>query len=190
MWLRSLVRPPDRQFAIRPLAHKELNEVFLDQALWVFAGALGFPRESHRVKSFADTIRRHSSYGGFRAFGALNVRGRLVGFSYGYSSRAGLWWREQIAAPLSPAQREYWLADAFEFAELHVHPSAQRRGLGGQLHDALVASQAHATAVLSVMHRSSVARRLYASRGWQTLIDDLRFSTEPATPFSVLGLRR
>jgi hypothetical protein len=38
------------------------------------------------------------------------------------------------------------------------------------------------------MHRSDRARQLYTSRGWQTLIHDLRFSTDPTTPFSVLGL--
>jgi len=142
------------------------------------------------VRYFTDTIRRHSSYPGFHAFGALNVRGRLVGFSYGYSSQPGLWWREQIAEPLSDADRAFWLADAFELAELHVHPSAQGHRLGSQLHDDLVASQQHATALLSVMHHSAVARRLYFSRGWETLIDDLRFPTEPHTPFSLLGLRR
>jgi ribosomal protein S18 acetylase RimI-like enzyme len=190
MWLRSVIRPPERRFELRSLAPNELGEHYLDQALWIFSGALGFPRESNRVRSFADTIRRHSSYGGFRAFGALNLRGRLVGFSYGYTSQPGLWWREQIAAPLSSEAREFWLTDAFEFAELHVHPSAQGHGLGSQLHDSLVASQSHSTALLSVMHRSAVARRLYASRGWETLVEDLRFSTEPQTPFSLLGLRR
>lgn len=140
--------------------------------------------------SFADTLRRHATYAGFHAFGALNVRGRLVGFSYGYSSQPGLWWREQIAAPLSPEERDEWLADAFEVAELHVHPTAQGHGLGSQLHDHLIQSQSHRTAVLSVMHRSERARQLYTSRGWETLVKDLRFSTEPATPFSLLGLRR
>jgi ribosomal protein S18 acetylase RimI-like enzyme len=158
------------------------------QALWVFGGALGFPRQSSRVAGFADTLRRHSVLGGFVAYGAFNIRSRLVGFSYGYSSRPGLWWREQIARPLTPAQRQFWLADAFEFAELHVHPVAQGRGLGSRLHDRLIASQHHRTAVLSVMHRSERARQLYASRGWQALIDELRFSTEPQTAFSVLGL--
>jgi hypothetical protein len=58
------------------------------------------------------------------------------------------------------------------------------------LHDRLIESQSHRTALLSVMHRSQRARRLYTSRGWQPIVDDLRFSTEPATPFSLLGLRR
>jgi hypothetical protein len=38
------------------------------------------------------------------------------------------------------------------------------------------------------MHRSERARHLYFSRGWQTVIDTLLFSSDPATPFSVLGL--
>ena len=157
--------------------------------LWVFSGALGFARHHGRVLSFADTVRRHAGYAGFTAFGAFDPKSRLVGFSYGYASQPGLWWREQIAAPLSTAEREEWLADAFELAELHVHPSCQGNGLGSKLHDLLIANQPHRTAVLSAMHRSERAQALYASRGWQVLVPDLRFSTEPGTPFSVLALR-
>lgn len=180
---------PPQRFEVRPLSPDELSGRLLDQALWVFGGALGFPPKQGRVVSFADTLRRHAGYGGFRAFGAFNLRTRLLGFSYGYTSVPGLWWREQVAAPLSLADREEWFSDAFEFAELHVHPSAQGNHLGSQLHDQLVHSHAHRTALLTVMHRSTRARQLYASRGWQPLIEELRFSTEPQTPFSLLGLR-
>jgi ribosomal protein S18 acetylase RimI-like enzyme len=69
-----------------------------------------------------------------------------------------------------------------------VHPSAQGQRLGSQLHDLVIHAAPNRTALLSVMHRSERARLLYTSRGWQTLIDDLRFPTEPNTPFSVLGL--
>ena len=138
--------------------------------------------------SFGSTVRRHTAYGGFRAFGAINLRGRLVGFSYGYTSQPGLWWREQIATPLTPEQRRFWLTDAFELAELHVHPTAQGHHLGSQLHDRLLETQQHSRALLSVMHRSTRARQLYASRGWQTVLEDVRFSTEPRTGFSLLGL--
>ena len=162
--------------------------MLLDQALAVFAGALGFPGRHARVSSFAGTIGRHALYGGFRAFGAFTTQRKLVGFSYGYSSVPGRWWRDTIARSLNSAQRDYWLADAFELAELHVHPSAQGLKLGSQLHDLLMDGVPHQTALLSVMHRSQRARQLYASRGWQTLVDDLRFPTEPRTPFSVLGL--
>jgi ribosomal protein S18 acetylase RimI-like enzyme len=173
---------------VRPLAPEELTEERLEQALWVFSGALGFPRHSGRVVSFADTLRRHSTYGGFRAFGAFSIRDRLVGFSYGYSSQPGLWWREEIMRSLSHEQRQYWLNEAFELAELHVHPSAQGRHLGSRLHDLLIGSQPHPKALLSVMHRSQRARQLYTRRGWQTLVHELRFPTDPATPFSILGL--
>jgi ribosomal protein S18 acetylase RimI-like enzyme len=99
----------------------------------------------------------------------------------------GLWWREQIAQPLTPAERDYWLSDAFELAELHVHPAAQGHHLGSQLHDRLLASQPHRTGLLSAMHRSTRARQLYFSRGWETLVEQFYFVTEPSTAFSVLG---
>lgn len=181
--------PPALQFHVRPLPPEKLSGPLLDQALWVFGGALGFRRRHGRVTSFGETVRRHAQLVGFRAFGAFNLRGRLVGFSYGYTSQPHLWWREQIAARLSADQRAEWLTDTFELAELHVHPVAQGHHLGSQLHDRLLSAQPHPLALLSVMHRSARARQLYASRGWQPLIDDLRFSTEPRTPFSLLGLR-
>jgi ribosomal protein S18 acetylase RimI-like enzyme len=141
------------------------------------------------VIGFGETLRRHAPRTGFRAFGALDTQaGRLVGFSYGYTSQPGLWWREQIVPALTARQRAYWLADAFEVAELHVHPSAQGLHLGSRLHDLLVDGLPHHTALLSVMHRSERARQLYTSRGWQMLVEELRFSTDPATPFSVMGL--
>jgi ribosomal protein S18 acetylase RimI-like enzyme len=178
-----------QRFTIRPLASHEVSGPLVPQAMWVFAGALGFSRRNPRATSFGETLRRHTAYVGFRAFGAFNLRSRLVGFSYGYTSRAGLWWREQVAASLSAEQRSDWLADAFELAELHVHPTAQGNGLGSELHDRLLRAQSHRTALLSVMHRSQRARQLYASRGWEVLVADLRFSSEPGTPFSLLGLR-
>jgi ribosomal protein S18 acetylase RimI-like enzyme len=175
-------------FSVRPLTAEELAGPLLDQALAVFAGALAFPKRHARVTSFAGTISRHAVYGGFRAFGAFNTDSKLVGFSYGYSSMPGRWWRETIARPLTVEQRDYWLADAFELAELHVHPTAQGLKLGSHLHDLVVHGLPHQTALLSVMHRSQRARHLYASRGWQTLVDEMRFPTEPRTPFSLLGL--
>jgi ribosomal protein S18 acetylase RimI-like enzyme len=176
------------EYSIRALETHELGGPLVDQALWVFANGLGFPPGHSRVTNLANTIRRHSLLGGFRAFCAFNSRAALVGFSYGYASQPGLWWREQIAQPLSPEQRAYWLGNAFELAELHVHPSAQGRKLGSRLHDLLLQDLPNATALLSVMHRSERARQLYTRRHWQTLVEDLRFPTEPRTAFSVLGL--
>ncbi|MBV9543779.1 MAG: GNAT family N-acetyltransferase [Chloroflexi bacterium] len=166
----------------------EIEGPRLDEALDVFSAAIGFPRRHTRVVGLGDTMRRHAPRSGFKALGAFDSADTLVGFTYGYTSQPGLWWREQIVSGLSTEQRDFWLADAFELAELHVHPSAQGNHLGSQLHDGLLRDLPHATALLSVMHRSDRAKQLYASRGWQVLIQELRFSTDPATPFSVLGL--
>ena len=178
----------EKMYSVRALAADELSVRYRDAALDVFSAAIGFPRRHSRVVGLGDAMRRHASYGGFRAFGAFGAQDKLVGFSYGYTSQPGLWWREQIVPALSEQQRDYWLADAFEVVELHVHPSAQGHKLGSALHDRLVAGLPNKTALLSVMHRSERARQLYGRRGWQTLLGDMRFSTDPATPFSVMGL--
>jgi ribosomal protein S18 acetylase RimI-like enzyme len=176
------------EYVVRALSDDQLSSTHFDSALEVFAAALGFRRQHPRVDGQGSSLRRHATRDGFRAFGAFDATDRLVGFSYGYASAPGLWWREQVAAGLTLEQQQRWLADAFEVAELHVAPSAQGHKLGSQLHDRLLANLPYRTALLSVMHRSERARHLYSSRGWQTLIQDLRFSTDPATPFSVLGL--
>jgi ribosomal protein S18 acetylase RimI-like enzyme len=174
-------------YTVRRLSVHDISSARLDEALDVFSAAIGFPRRHTRVLGLGDTIRRHAPRSGFKALGAFDSADSLVGFTYGYTSQPGLWWREQILSALSLEQREYWLAHAFELAELHVHPSAQGNHLGSQLHDQLLQHLPHATALLSVMHRSERAKQLYASRGWQMLVPELRFSTDPGTPFSVLG---
>ena len=137
--------------------------------------------------SQGSAMRRHVERADFLAFGAFDDR-QLVGFIYGYQSEPGLWWREQVAAALTAQQQSQWLSDAYELVELHVHPAAQGHHLGSGLHDALMAEVTNRTALLSVMHRSERAQQLYFSRGWQTLVADMRFSSDPATPFSVLGI--
>jgi ribosomal protein S18 acetylase RimI-like enzyme len=173
---------------VRPLAADELVGPQLEALLHVFAGAMGYAPRATQVLAQGSVTRRHAQRGGFRAFGAFDDQSALVGFSYGYHSEPGVWWREQVSAALTSEQRVEWLADAFEVCELHVHPSAQGQHLGSRLHDALLADLPERTALLSAMHRSERARQLYFSRGWQVLVEDMRFSSEPLTPFSILGL--
>jgi ribosomal protein S18 acetylase RimI-like enzyme len=175
------------RYDIQPLSAEDLTGPVLEGVLRVFGAALGFSRADSRVRAQESITRRHAERGGFRAFGAFDDS-KLVGFSYGYASQPGLWWREQVWAALSPEQRDHWFADAFEVCELHVHPAHQGHMLGGRLHDTLLADLPHQTALLSVMHKSQRARHLYFSRGWQMLIEELRFSSDPLTPFSILGL--
>ncbi len=169
---------------IQRLSGEDVAGSQYEALLRVFAAALGFAPRSQRVLAQGASMRRHTERAGFTAFGAIQQPG-LVGFTYGYTSQPGLWWREQIAPRLAPE----WLEDAFELVELHVHPAWQGQHLGSGLHDTLLTAVPNRTALLSVMHSSERARQLYSSRGWQVLIEDMRFSTEPSTPFSVLGLR-
>lgn len=148
---------------------------------------MGFSVRASQVIAQGSTTLRHAARSGFRAFGAFSADDRLVGFSYGYHSQPGLWWREQVCAALSPAGRVTWFADSFELCELHVHPSHQGQHLGSALHDAIMADLPERTAVLSVMHRSQRARSLYFSRHWQVIVPELRFSSDPLTPFTILG---
>jgi ribosomal protein S18 acetylase RimI-like enzyme len=178
------------KYAFRSIGAAELSGPLLQSLLTVFGAALGYRQADPRVRAQESITRRHAERVDFRAFGAFDAQQQLVGFSYGYASQPGLWWREQVWSAMRPALREHWFADAFEVCELHVHPAHQGQHLGSQLHDLLVDDLPYRTALLSVMHRSERARQLYASRGWQTLIAELRFSSEPATPFSVLGRER
>jgi GNAT superfamily N-acetyltransferase len=81
-----------------------------------------------------------------------------------------------------------WLMDCFAFAELAVIPSAQGRGIGGQLHDTLLGGLPHRTAVLSAFQGETPAMRFYRWRGWVTL---LRNFAPPGSvhPYVVMGLQ-
>lgn len=178
------------RFSIRRLSVDDVRGPQLESVLWVFGAALGLSLRSTRVLAFGSSVKRHTAQPGFIAYGAFNLRDKLVGFGYGYSSQPGLWWREQITPLLTHHQRTQWLADTFELAELHVHPVAQGNGLGGRLLDRVMTRQPHSLGLLSVMHRSARARSLYMSRGWGILIPEMRFPTEPLEAFSILGWRR
>jgi len=100
------------------------------------------------------------------------VGGAAVGFAYGYTGEAGQWWTDRVAAALTPAQRERWLDPPhFEIVELHVLPSAQRRGVGSALLAQLLSRQPHDRAVLSTQRSSRKARGFYAKNGWQELAE-------------------
>jgi len=175
------------QFTLRPLSGEEFAGPLLSAVVAVFAEALELPAHHPRVQGMPSIIRRHATYPGFRARGAFDSDARLVGFTYGFSTFPGGWWREQVAARLTLEQRQRWLSDMLEFAELHVRPDAQGLGLGGQLHDELLAGAPHRTALLSVRLGGDPALRLYRSRGWQTLIEEIRFPGSETTPYSVMG---
>lgn len=151
----------------------------------VYAAAMEPPNE--QLPGRHTIMERHSSYPGFRAFvaerrGALPVMPAPVqGFAYGFHGARGQWWHDVVYQALSdregPEHADAWLEDAFEVAELHVHPQAQGRGLGRGLLNALCDGRPERTVVLSTLDRTpdTPARHLYRSVGLVDLLADFEF---------------
>ena len=136
---------------------------------------------------FAEILPRHARREGFRFLTARTEESALAGFAYGYLGGPGQWWHDQVSAALGPDLAKRWLPPGhFEFVELQVRPEFRRRGTGSSLHDALLTGLTSPTAVLSTERSNTAAIGLYASRGWQVILDQIAFG-EDYPPFLVMG---
>jgi ribosomal protein S18 acetylase RimI-like enzyme len=133
-----------------------------------------------------EILERHSRREGF-TFLAAQDDGAIAGFTYGYRGSAGEWWHDLVSGAMDEEQRARWLVPRhFEYVELHVRPEQQGRGLGGRLHDELLARQPESpTAVLSTQVDNERALGLYRGRGWVVVVPELDFGS--GRLFSVLG---
>ncbi len=166
---------------------------YFDQMVEVYRNTFTLPPYSDDlgdVLTFAGRLPYHARWKGFRCVVALDEEAKspLVGFAYGFSSRPDTWWRELVAAKMSPALIQDWLEDCFEFVELAVTPSFQGQRIGGQLHDSLLAGVKHRTAVLSTLQADTNALHLYRKRGWVNLIENFVFPGI-SKPFLIMGLK-
>jgi ribosomal protein S18 acetylase RimI-like enzyme len=135
----------------------ELEQLWLD--VW--------PETNDRLYAI---LPRHTRRAGFRFLAAQDGK-QIVGFAYGYVGGDGEVWHERVARAMTEAQRERWLAPGeLEFVELGVHPNWRRRGVGGRLHDALLARTGRSTAVLATEVDNRPAIGFYEARGWETII--------------------
>ncbi len=134
--------------------------------------------------SFLNQVGRH----GYRFVAALEHNSdRLVGFTYGYSSRAGPWWYEHASRVLPELAGTSWLEDSFQLVEIALLLEFQGQGVGGRMHDHLLAGVPHPRAILATLHADTVAFRLYRSRGWAVLGENLLFPGIPRR-YQVMGL--
>lgn len=107
------------------------------------------------VEVYADRIRDWAGLDSFAGLVARDASGSLVGATYGWSGPA-----EVRGMPLPGIEA----ANPFNVADLMVHPTVQRRGLGRALLDRLV--EGRAPAVL-LTHPDGEARHLYEAARWR-----------------------
>jgi ribosomal protein S18 acetylase RimI-like enzyme len=150
---------------------------------------LAMQRSPELVVQRREIMQSHLPRRGFVAVIATDDAGELAAFGYGYRGRAGVWWHDVVAKSLGRTAARRWLDDAFEVAELHVHPRHQGVGVGRTILETLLAQSSGRTVVLSTHDRESAARALYRSVGFVDLLTGFLFpgSTEV---YAVMGLDR
>lgn len=151
----------------------------------IFAAA--FAMSPGEADAYIGNLDRHARYPGFRFLAALDpADARPLGFVYGYSSTPGQWFHDTIRPALGPALAAGWLDGAFEYTEFAVRPEAQGVGIGGKLHDAILADLPHRTAVLCTYDDPNGALPLYRKRGWQPLRAGYYFP-DGTRPYVLMG---
>lgn len=158
----------------------------LRETLAIYGAAMGYPDSV--VEARYGHAAAHTTRMGFQAVAAFDGEGVLTGFGYGYTTRAGQWWHDQVAAALGRSPTREWLRDSFELCEFHVRPDQQGFGVGRSLLHALLGDVTHGRLVLSTPDSDTRAFRLYRSEGF---VDLLRAHYFPGDrrPFAILGVK-
>ncbi|WP_199203305.1 GNAT family N-acetyltransferase [Mycobacterium sp. shizuoka-1] len=178
----------------------------LQDALTVYVDAMRYPRgtESQRAAMWLEHTRRQ----GWKAVAAVEAdatdaagpnadqlaRGSLLGIAYGYCGAPDQWWQQQVVAGLhrigKPAEEiGELMSNYFELTELHIHPSAQGRGLGEALARRLLTGRGEAHVLLStpeIIGEANRAWRLYRRLGFTDVIRGYHFAGDPRA-FAILG---
>lgn len=176
--------------SIFPLTHAQV-EARQDEIIAVYRNAFTPPpygKPEAEIIQFAQSFLTQFERDAYRFVAALDsASNQLVGFSYGYSSTAGRWWHEQASRALPQLAGTAWLDDSFQLVEIAVDPKFQGQGIGGRLHDHVLAGVPHRRAILATLHADTVAFRLYRGRGWVVFGVNLLFPGIPRR-YQVMGL--
>lgn len=155
---------------------------------------INFDHSSEKIEEMADLsittfggsksemverIKRHMSYPGFIGLLALDENNLVTGFTYGYISTKGQYYRTLLEAALSKEENDLWLEDCFEYVELLVSPIHRNRGIGKSLMTALLASSKQKTAILTTQQNNYTARSLYKKLGWTEIKEPFYPGNEP-----------
>jgi ribosomal protein S18 acetylase RimI-like enzyme len=169
----------------------------LAEALTVYVDAMHYPRgtEAQRASMWLE----HTGRRGWRGVAAIDTvdgvdGNRLLGVAYGYCGAPDQWWQQQVTRGLHrvgvpAAEAAALMSDYFELTELHIHPSAQGRGLGEALARRLLDDRRERHVLLSTPEISGEpnrAWRLYRRLGFTDVIRGYHFAGDPR-PFAILG---
>jgi ribosomal protein S18 acetylase RimI-like enzyme len=155
----------------------------VNEAMTVYETAMSYPPGTGAQR--AGYAVSHTRLAGFRAVTALDGD-RLVGFGYGYASRPGQWWHDQVRVAIGPEQAARWLVDCYELCELHVLPDYQGQGIGRRILLGLAEVVEQRRMLLSTPEGPTRAWRLYDSIGFTSLARQYRFPGD-VRPFGILG---
>lgn len=144
-----------------------------------------------QVAGFPGVVARQAERPGFACVAAVREGdAALLGFAYGAVTAPGPpegAWHGTICTSVGPAAATR-VRGAFELAELAVHPSARRRGLGERLVAALLAQTPARCSWLVTLAGAPDSRRFYDRLGWSQLAT-VTFPGRP-DPFVILGWER
>ncbi|MFT4414579.1 N-acetyltransferase family protein [Fredinandcohnia humi] len=132
-----------------------------------------------------DRFYRHSNYEGYRGYIVINDIQQIIGFTYGYTSLPGQYYRGLLEKELNEEDTNTWLDNCFEFVELAVHPQFRKMGIGTGLATALLEGLPHKTAILTTQVWNDSARSLYKSLGWIEVKHT--FLPDGKTPYVIMG---
>jgi GNAT superfamily N-acetyltransferase len=147
-----------------------------------------YGKQEEEVLDFAESLLSHTQREGFRFVAATRgTSERMVGFAYGHLSVPGQFWYENVLKAMTVEMANEWLTQSFQLVEVAVTPETQGQGIGGRLHDCLLAGLPYGKAVLSTMRAETVAHWMYRKRGWRVLVEDMRFPGVDR-PYQIMGL--
>ncbi len=135
----------------------------------------------------AKYLREVTDVAGLLALGA-HRDGEIVGVLVGWPTASRRWWPDEVRPALAASGNEHWLDDAFEIAELHVHPDVQGRGIATRL---LTETRRRIRQRRVVLSTNAIdnqhARRFYRQRGFRTLTAPFEWRSVAVRIF-VMGL--
>lgn len=155
----------------------------LHEAMQIYVEAMGYAAGSGSQRGVH--LLKHTRHADFRCRAALDPRGAMLGFGYGYTSLPGQWWHDLVQRAVKQ-DADFWLGNAFELSELHVSPTAQGRGIGERVLRSLADGLPHRTMLLSTPEGENRAWRLYRRLGFTDLARNHLFPGDHR-PFGVLG---